>query len=55
MARRTLAARGRDAHGWSRRRGGALAVTMAGEVLLPAPDVRIAPTTFEEWLSGSRA
>jgi hypothetical protein len=25
-------------------------VSMAGEVLLPAPDAELAPTTFEEWL-----
>jgi hypothetical protein len=25
---------------------------MAGDVLLPGPDARIAPTTFDEWLAG---
>lgn len=52
MARRTLAARGqyiklvptwRDAFDTS----------MAGEVLLPGPDARIAATTFEDWLDSN--
>jgi hypothetical protein len=25
---------------------------MAGDVLLPGPDARIAPTTFDDWLAG---
>jgi uncharacterized protein YbjT (DUF2867 family) len=54
MTRRTLAARGETLR-LVPRWGGAFSVTMAGEVLLPGPDARIAPTTFEEWLSGSRA
>ena len=54
MTRRTLAARG-EALRLVPRWGGAFSVTMAGEVLLPGPDARIAPTTFEAWLSGSRA
>ena len=54
MTRRTLAARGETLR-LVPRWGGAFSVTMAGEVLLPGPDARIAPTTFEAWLSGSRA
>ena len=54
MTRRTLAARGETLR-LVPRWGGAFSVTMAGEVLLPGPDARIAPTTFEDWLSGSRA
>jgi uncharacterized protein YbjT (DUF2867 family) len=50
MARRTLAARGeflRLIPTWRGRYG----VEMAGEVLLPGPDARIAPTTFDHWLT----
>ncbi|MGH3089387.1 MAG: SDR family oxidoreductase [Rubrobacteraceae bacterium] len=51
MARRALAARGesvRLAPSW---REGPFGVEMAGEVLLPGPDARIAPTTFDAWLA----
>jgi uncharacterized protein YbjT (DUF2867 family) len=50
MARRTLAVRGREAAlvpTWSSIFG----VEMAGNALLPGDDARIAPTTFEQWLS----
>ena len=50
MARRTLAARGESLRlvpTWRGRFG----VATAGEVLLPGPGARIAPTTFEEWLA----
>jgi uncharacterized protein YbjT (DUF2867 family) len=50
MARRTLTARGESLRlipTWRGRYG----VEMAGEVLLPGPDARIAPTTFEDWLT----
>ncbi len=50
MARRTLAARGESLRlipTWRGRFGTAV----AGEVLLPGPDARIAPTTFEQWLA----
>ncbi len=51
MARRTMVAR-RDAvrliPSW---RGGPFGVEMAGEVLLPGPDARCTPTTFEQWLA----
>jgi uncharacterized protein YbjT (DUF2867 family) len=54
MARRTLAAQGRDitlVPTWR----GAFDTSMAGEILLPGRDARIAPTTFEDWLaSGAR-
>jgi uncharacterized protein YbjT (DUF2867 family) len=50
MARRTLAARGESLRlvpTWRGRYG----VKVAGEVLLPGPDARIAPTTFDDWLT----
>ncbi|OMB85013.1 SDR family oxidoreductase [Mycolicibacterium conceptionense] len=50
MARRTLAARGREVTlvpTWS----SVFSVEMAGNVLLPGADARIAPTTFDQWLS----
>ena len=50
MARRTLAARGESLRlipTWRGRYG----VEAAGEVLLPGPDTRIAPTTFDDWLT----
>lgn len=51
MARRTLAARGQELKlvpTWD----GPFNESMAGNVLLPGPDVRILPTTFDEWLAG---
>ena len=30
---------------------GAYDTSMAGEVLLPGPDARLAPKSFEEWLA----
>lgn len=53
MARRTLAARGRQVTlvpTWSSIFG----VEMAGNALLPGDGARIAPTTFEQWLSRQR-
>ncbi|WP_448320048.1 SDR family oxidoreductase [Streptomyces sp. CO7] len=50
MARRTHQARGRAVRlvpTWT----GLFGTEMAGEVMLPGPDARIAPTTFEEWLA----
>lgn len=50
MARRTNAVHGRTVKlvpSWS----GPLDLSMAGNVLLPAPDARIAPTTFDQWLA----
>jgi uncharacterized protein YbjT (DUF2867 family) len=53
MARRTYQARGRDVKlvpTWS----SVFGPSMAGDVLLPADDARITPTTFDEWLSKLR-
>ncbi|TLP66191.1 SDR family oxidoreductase [Microbispora triticiradicis] len=53
MARRTLAARGRTVKlvpTWS----GLFDTSMAGDVLLPGEDARIAPTTFDEWLADQK-
>ena len=53
MARRTMQARGhavRLVPTWS----GLFGVEMAGDVLLPGPDARIAPTSFDEWLAAQR-
>jgi uncharacterized protein YbjT (DUF2867 family) len=53
MARRTNEARGRTVRlvpTWS----GVFGTTMAGEVLLPGADARIAPTTFDQWLTAQR-
>ncbi len=50
MARRTLAVRGRTVRlvpTWE----GPFNVAMAGNVLLPGPNARIMPTTFDDWLS----
>lgn len=50
MARRTLEARGRNVRlvpTWS----GIFGPEMSGNVLLPDAGVRIAPTTFDEWLA----
>ena len=48
--RGTLAARGQSltlVPSWS----GPLGLDMAGDVLLPGPDARIMPTTFDQWLA----
>jgi uncharacterized protein YbjT (DUF2867 family) len=50
MARRTNDVRGHQVKlvpTWS----GLFGESMAGNVLLPGPDARIAPTTFEQWLA----
>ncbi|MFV8053272.1 SDR family oxidoreductase [Mycobacterium sp. 48b] len=50
MARRTLAARGREVTlvpTWS----AVFGLDMAGNALLPGESARLAPTTFEQWLS----
>jgi hypothetical protein len=50
MARRTNEVRGRQVRlvpTWS----GIFGPSMAGDVLLPGEDARIAPTTFDDWLS----
>lgn len=51
MARRTYQARGRKVTVVPTRSG----VEMADTVLLPGPDARITPTTFDEWLAGQRS
>lgn len=53
MARRTLTVRGREVTlvpTWSSIFG----VSMSGNVLLPGENARIAPTTFDQWLSRQR-
>jgi uncharacterized protein YbjT (DUF2867 family) len=50
MARRTLAVRGRQIKLVPTWRG-VFDTSMAGEVLLPGPNARIAPTTFDDWLA----
>ncbi|MGP3967603.1 SDR family oxidoreductase [Streptomyces sp. 6N223] len=53
MARRTFEARGRTVRlvpTWS----GLFGPSMAGDVMLPGEDARIAPTTFDEWLAEQR-
>ena len=51
VARRTLAARGQSVRLVASWRDGPFAVEMAGEVLLPGPDARLAPITFDAWLT----
>jgi uncharacterized protein YbjT (DUF2867 family) len=51
MARRTLTARGDRTELIPTWRAGVFGIEMAGEVLLPGPDARIASTTFEAWLA----
>lgn len=54
LARRTRAARGTSIRlipTWS----GLFGLDMAGDVLLPGPGARIAPTTFDDWLAGELA
>jgi uncharacterized protein YbjT (DUF2867 family) len=50
MARRTLAARGESIRLIPSWRTNVYGVEAAGEVLLPGPDARLAPTTFDAWL-----
>ncbi|MGA5542304.1 SDR family oxidoreductase [Mycobacterium sp. NPDC051198] len=53
LARRTLAARGREVTlvpTWSSIFG----LSMSGNALLPGENARIAPTTFDQWLSRQR-
>jgi uncharacterized protein YbjT (DUF2867 family) len=54
MARRTFAARGQDIRLIPTWRG-AFGPDMAGEVLLPGDDARLAPTTFDAWLAAGAA
>jgi uncharacterized protein YbjT (DUF2867 family) len=50
MARRALAAHGRVVQLVPSWRTGIFGVDMAGEVMLPGPEARLAPTTFDAWL-----
>jgi uncharacterized protein YbjT (DUF2867 family) len=50
MARRTLAARGESLRLVPSWRNGVFGLDAAGEVMLAAPDARLAPTTFDAWL-----
>jgi len=51
MARRTFAARGEDRRIRATWRGAAMGIGFAGEVLVPAEGVRLAPTSFDEWIA----
>jgi uncharacterized protein YbjT (DUF2867 family) len=55
MARRTLATRGEAVRLIPSWRSGVFGLEAAGEVLLPGPGARLAPTTFDAWLEGQRA
>ncbi|MEV6238664.1 SDR family oxidoreductase [Lentzea sp. NPDC051838] len=55
MARRTLAVQGRSTKLVATWHGGVFDETAAGDVLLPAADAEIAPTTFDEWLAAQRS
>jgi uncharacterized protein YbjT (DUF2867 family) len=55
MARRTLAARGESIRLIPSWRSGLFGVDAAGEVLLPGPEARLAPTTFDAWLATQSA
>jgi uncharacterized protein YbjT (DUF2867 family) len=55
MARRTLAAQGRNIRLVPTWHGGIFDETTAGDVLQPAADAEIAPTTFDEWLATQRS
>ncbi len=54
MARRTLAAQGRSIRLVPTWHGGVFDESAAGDVLLPAADAEIAPTTFDAWLATLR-
>ena len=54
MARRTDAAHGRSIRLVPTWENGIFDETMAGNVLLPAADAEIGPTSFDDWLSGEQ-
>jgi uncharacterized protein YbjT (DUF2867 family) len=54
MARRTLSARGESLRLVPSWRTGLFGPDAAGEVLLPGPEARVAPTTFDAWLAAPR-
>jgi hypothetical protein len=51
MARRTLSARNESIRLIPSWRGGIFGPDAAGEVLLPGPEARLAPTTFDAWVA----
>lgn len=51
MARRTLSARGESIRLIPSWKGGLFGVEAAGEMFLPGPGARLAPTTFDTWLA----
>jgi uncharacterized protein YbjT (DUF2867 family) len=51
MARRTLSAWGESVQLIPSWRSGVFGVDAAGEMLVPGPDARLAPTTFDAWLA----
>jgi len=55
MARRTLAARGESIQLIPSWRTGVYGIEAAGEMCLPGPEARIAPTTFDDWLAAEAA
>jgi uncharacterized protein YbjT (DUF2867 family) len=55
MARRTLAARGESIRLIPSWRTGVFGVEAAGEMLLPGPEARLVPTTFDVWLASQSA
>jgi uncharacterized protein YbjT (DUF2867 family) len=55
MARRTLAARGEAIRLVPSWRTGVFDLDAAGEALLPGPEARLAPTTFDAWLASQHA
>jgi len=55
MARRTLTARGESLQLVPSWHNGIFGVEAAGEILLPGPEVRLAATTFDSWLTTQRA
>jgi uncharacterized protein YbjT (DUF2867 family) len=55
MARRTLAARGESIRLIPSWRTGIFGAEAAGEVMLPDPSARLAPTTFDAWLARATA
>jgi uncharacterized protein YbjT (DUF2867 family) len=55
MARRTLAARGESIRLVPSWRSGIFGIDAAGEMLLPGPEARLAPTTFDAWLARQTA
>ncbi len=51
MARRTLAARGREVRLVASWTDAVFDVSMSGEVLIAGPDAELGPTTFDDWLA----